>query len=192
MRENSCVPPLSIPRSFAVIAATLIPVAVCAQDNLQNWPGFMRSGLSTVYVLDDMGTEVSGRFLSLNPDSVVLLVDGVERRFESDHVRRIQKRGDSLRNGALIGAIAGAAMGLLAGGISDCPGNDPGGSCPGTRAAIAFVSTAVYAGIGSGIDALIPGRTTLYSAPPRAPSTGGRPTARLSGGRATVSLTLRW
>lgn len=180
-------------RCMTILAATLVPGAVCAQETLQSWPGLAPSGLSTVYVLDDTGVETSGRLLRLNPDSLVLLVDDAERRFEAARVRRIQKRGDSLRNGALIGAIVGVAMGLVGAGISDCPGDDPGGSCSGTRVALFLFSTGVYAAIGTGIDALVQGRTTLYAAPAGPPSATREPPALPPRrARATVNLSLDW
>jgi hypothetical protein len=169
----------------AILVVALSSRAVCAQQAASSWPGLDPSRLSTVYVLDKSGTETAGKLLRLNPDSLVLLVDGAERQFESARVARIQKRGDSLRNGAIIGAVVGVAMGILTAGISDCPGDNPGGGCPGSRAALFLVSTGVYSAIGVGIDALIPGRTTLYEAP-KAPSSANR---RRS---AAVNLSVRW
>jgi hypothetical protein len=93
----------------------------------------------------------------------MLLVDGAGRRFAISDVARIQKR-DSLKNGTLIGAAVGAIMGLIAAGISDCPG-DPGGTCGGLRVATFATSMGVYTALGAGIDALIRGRTTIYAAP---------------------------
>jgi len=177
----------------AVFIAALGPGVASAQDASANWPGLVSSGLSTVYVLDNTGTETSGKFLRLNPDSIVLLVDGAERRFETARVARIQKRGDSLRNGAIIGAIVGVAMGIITAGISDCPGDHPGGGCPGSRAALFLVSTGVYSAIGTGIDALIPGRTTLYEAPKAPPAAdGGGFAAPVFRRRAAVNLRVRW
>jgi hypothetical protein len=177
----------------AVFIAALGPGVASAQDAAAHWPGLVSSGLSTVYVLDNTGTETSGKFLRLNPDSIVLLVDGAERRFETARVARIQKRGDSLRNGAIIGAIVGVAMGIITAGISDCPGDHPGGGCPGSRAALFLVSTGVYSAIGTGIDALIPGRTTLYEAPKAPPAAdGGGPAAPALRRRAALNLRVRW
>jgi hypothetical protein len=177
----------------AVFIAALGPGVASAQDASANWPGLVSSGLSTVYVLDNTGTETSGKFLRLNPDSIVLLVDGAERRFETARVARIQKRGDSLRNGAIIGAIVGVAMGIITAGISDCPGDHPGGGCPGSRAALFLVSTGVYSAIGTGIDALIPGRTTLYEAPKAPPAAdGGGSAASAFRRRAALNLRVRW
>ena len=89
-------------RCVAILSAALIPATVCAQEPVRVWPGLEARPLSTVYVKDDTGMETAGRLLSLDPASLVLLVDGAERRFESAHVTRVQKRGDSLRNGAII------------------------------------------------------------------------------------------
>jgi hypothetical protein len=163
-------------RCLAIVITALAPSAVWAQETASTWPGLASSRLSTVYVLDDAGVETSGKLLRLNPDSLVLLVDGAERRFEAARVARIQQRGDSLRNGAIIGAIVGVAIGIVTAGLADCPGDHPGGGCPGSRAALFVVSTGVYAAIGTGIDALIPGRATVYEAPKRA----------------ALSVSLRW
>lgn len=170
------------------LAAGLTPASLCAQDTTQSWPGVETTGLPTVYVRDDTGAEVSGRLLSLDTDAIVVLVGEVEQRIEARRVTRIQKRGDSLRNGVQIGALVGAAVGLLAAGISDCPGSG-GGRCPGTRFAGFVVSTGVYAAVGAGLDALVVGRTTLYEAPAAAPSLSARMT---TGGRVAVNLRLQW
>ena len=180
-------------RWMTMLLAILLPSGGFAQDTVRSWPGLDASALSTVYVVDETGAETIGALLRLNPDSLVLLVDGVERRFDATRVRRLDKRGDSLRNGALIGAVVGIVMGLVSAGISDCPGDDPGGRCLGTRAAIAVVSAGVYAGIGTGVDALVRGRTTLYVAPAAPTSAarsrvGTRPHRR----RAAVNLGFAW
>jgi hypothetical protein len=175
-------------RYIAILTATLAPSVVWAQGTAQSWPGLDTAGLSTMYVLDDTGMEISGKLLRLNPDSLVLLVGEAEHRVDAARVRRIQKRGDSLRNGAVIGAVVGAAMGLLVARISDCSANDPGGSCPGTRAAAFLFSTGIYTAIGVGIDALVVGRTTLYEAPATPPRSERTP----SGGRAAINLRVRW
>lgn len=175
-------------RCIAALVALLAPSLVCAQGTGQSWPGLKTAGLLTVYVLDDAGIEVSGQLLRLNSDSIVLLVGGVEHRLDAARVKRIDKRGDSLRNGALIGAVVGAVMGLLVAGISDCPGTDPSGSCPGTLAAAFLLSTGVYAAMGTGIDALVVGRTTLYQAPTVPPRSARTPYGRL----AAINLSVQW
>jgi hypothetical protein len=180
-------------RLALLVAAGLVPGVANAQDTAAKWPGLESSRLSTVYVLDVGGTETSGKLLRLNPDSLVVLVDGQERQFETARVARIQKRGDSLRNGAIIGAVVGVAMGIITAGISDCPGDRAGGGCPGSRAALFLVSTGVYSAIGTGIDALIPGRTTLYKAPKAPPTAerGGAAPVPLRRG-AALHVSVRW
>jgi len=157
-----------LPSVAALVILATIPAAASGQSIAERWPELASSRLLTVYVLDRSGLETTGKLLGLSPDSLVLLVAGVERRFDRADVVRIQKR-DSLKNGTLIGAAVGVAMGLAAAGLSDCPGRHPGGACPGSRAAVALVSTGMYAGIGAGVDAIIRGRTTLYQAPSQSP-----------------------
>jgi len=180
-------------RLAAILIATLVPGAAHAQNETSRWPALAPSGgIETVYVTDDSGAETTGRLLRLTPDSIVLLVNGAERQFDAARVRRIQRRGDSLKNGAIIGAVVGVGMGLLAGGIADCGRDDPGGGCPGTRVAALLVSTGVYAAVGAGIDALIQGRTTLYEAPPSPAPASRRPSAHAFSRAAVVNLRVRW
>ena len=71
-----------------------------------------------------------------------------------DSVLRIEAQGDSLKNGAAIGAGVMAGLTLLG-----CAGlGDGGGYC--ARAAV--MNTLFGAVIGVGIDALNGGRSTLY------------------------------
>ena len=175
-------------RALAILALALIPTSVSAQGTAQSWPGLATVEPSTVYVLDDAGVETSGRLLRLDPDSLVLLVGDTERRFEAARVRRIEKRGDSLRNGAIIGAVVGAAIGLLGTNLADCPGDNPSGPCPGARAAMVVLSTGFYAAAGTGIDALVVGRTTWYEAPAASSRAARMPHQR----RVAFNMAVRW
>ncbi len=157
---------------MTVALIAIAPASAFAQTAPAGWPGLKLHELSTVYVLDDAGVETRGRLVQFSPQSLTLSVDGTERQFNLAHVTRIDRRGDSLRNGALTGALVGAGLGLATAGLSDCSGRDPGGSCPGMRAGVFLFSTAVYAAIGTAIDALVVGRTTVYVAPTRTPAAG--------------------
>ena len=151
--------------SLIWLAMVLLPVRMAAAQPGEQFPGLKASGLETVYVRDSSGAEVKGKLLQLGPDSVLLLENGVEHRFAIDEVERIQKR-DSLRNGTIIGAVIGGAMGVLAAGFADCPSSQGHArECDAFRATTVALSIGVYAGLGTGIDALIPGRTTLYRKP---------------------------
>jgi hypothetical protein len=174
-------------RWMLVLGLAFTPRMAYAQDTTQKWPGLSTSELSTVYVLDDTGAETSGKLVRLNPDSIVILAGGAERRFDAARIRRVQKRGDSIRNGVIIGAVVGAVLGGIGSGLADCPGVDQGG-CAAARAGMFALSTAVYTAIGAGIDALVVGRTTLYTA---APGTPGRlPGA--SRGPASIGIGVRF
>jgi hypothetical protein len=180
------------PRLVALLL-TLVPAAASAQETPLTWPARDPSRLATVYILDAKGAETAGQLLRFERDAVVVLVNGLERRFEAADVSRIQRRGDSLRNGAIAGAIVGAALGVLSAGISDCPGDESGDGCPGFRALAVPVSAALYAAVGTGIDALIPGRTTVYVAPVPPGSTLSRGSPKAGARiRVGVNLTFGW
>ena len=119
--------------------------------------------LPTVYVEDRAGAETSGRLLSITPTAIAIDVDGSRRTFTPADIVKIDRRGDSLKNGAIIGA----AIGLLTGFIGDCPrtGNSTSKGCPRARVVYVVGGSAIWAGIGAGIDALIPGRTRLWPGP---------------------------
>ncbi len=168
-------------RYVLVLTALLIPGALHAQEPAAAWKGIDPSALSTVFVLDVAGVETRGQLLRLDPDAIVVLVDGSERRFETARVARVSKRGDSLKNGAGIGMIVGIVSGIAYAVTVRC-GND---SCGGSVIGQAVLSTALYTAIGTAIDASVQGRTTLYKAPPRKP-------AIQSGGGAALSVRFTW
>ena len=184
------VPARTRNRTIAGVAVLILlaPGMAFAQELGSAWPGLIVSELSTIYVTDDSGTETTGSLVRFEPAAVVLLVDGSERRIDAARVRRIQKRGDSLKNGALTGALIGGVLGLLSAGIADCPGARS--ECTAFRIAAPVVSSAFYAAVGTGIDALISGRTTLYVAP--ASTAINRHLLSSPGIRAGVRVTLSW
>ena len=175
-----------------MLGLVVSPASVLAQESVPGWAGLATSDLETVYVLDDQGSETRGTLLSLDDESVSLLVEGNERRFERARVRRLQKRGDSLKNGAFIGAVVGAVLSSIGAAVADCPtASDT--SCPGAKVGLAFLGTAIYTGVGVGIDALVTGRTTLYEAPAGGAFNlrGVRPDFR-DPGAAAVRISFRW
>jgi hypothetical protein len=135
--------------------------AAPASAQSTDFSGIQLKGFPSLYVIERSGQETRGKLISWSNAALVLRVDDAERTFNLGDVARVDLRGDSVKNGALIGAGVGLGMGVLMGGFADCPRNQTDG-CPGSRAALVLVSTAVYAAIGAGIDALIPGRTPLW------------------------------
>jgi hypothetical protein len=129
-----------------------------------SWSELSSLGLTTVHVIDGRGLETTGVIRRVTSDSlVIMLAGGDDRAFPAGHVARIERRGDSLENGALIGAVVGALPMLLLG--SDCHE-----SCATEVAALGVISAGVYGLLGAGIDAMLVGRTTVY----RLGSTAGR------------------
>jgi hypothetical protein len=128
--------------------ATAAPASAQSAD----FSGVQPKKLPTVYVMDRHGQETKGKIVSWTDSAVVLRVDGgATRTFKTGEAVRIDLRGDSLKNGALIGAGVGLGIGQM--------------MTVACRCAHMTVTTAgIYAAIGAGIDALIPGRTPLWNA----------------------------
>lgn len=118
----------------------------------------------------DSGEVVRGRLVALSGQTLAILTAD-SRRVEVplDRVLRIETRGDSLKNGAIIG---GAILGALS--IVGCQGLSSPSQCV---AASAF-NVGIGAIIGIGVDALNDGRTALY-VKPAATATPPAPAARL-------------
>jgi hypothetical protein len=147
---------------IAPSAAAQEPVRDFGQLNTRLRPG------DTIWVTDAQGREVKGSILSLGADGLTL--EGGGRTFGAPEVRTIEvRRGDSLANGALIGLGVGAILGTLS--VADFEGTGV------DYAWGAAIGGAICAGIGVGIDAMIPGKKIVAY---RAPGPAGAPSARLS------------
>jgi hypothetical protein len=172
--------------AFAAAVILIVPCSGFGQGTASSFATIRLAGLPTVYVQDRAGQETAGTLVGLSESALTLNVNGTIRTFEAGQVRRVQRRGDSLRNGTLIGLGFGALAALLSG-MADCPGSDI--SCPGQRVAIALVGTGFYTAVGAGIDAAITGRTLLWES-----SDAGTPPLafRLSPRRLGVNASLRW
>ena len=157
---------------LTLLMLLLVPRAGWAQEAPAIPKGLRTDALPTAYVVDEGGVETQGKLLQLDAKTVVLLIDGMRREFDLARVSRVCQRGDSLKNGAITGAVVGVVFGLLSAAIAECRNDDGGyGGCPGIgRVGIALLSTAFYSAVGTGIDAAIQGRRVLYQAPPRSAS----------------------
>lgn len=153
-------------RAIGVVAAAL---AWCGTASAQDAP----HPAVPVYVgLEDTGEELRGTLVRLGPETLTLLVNGHPMDLAIERVGRVQTPGDSVRNGALIGAVAGGVWcALVCGQIT--------GAGPELSIFIALHAS-LWGGVGAGIDALIPGRTTIYQRPPSASARGAPPRAALS------------
>jgi hypothetical protein len=141
-----------------------------AQEVVPSLP--IKSG-ATIFVLDDKGVEHSGRFLRADDVDLVMLVNDNEQLFKRDSIVQIDRRGDSLKNGAIYGALVGAPFGVV------------GFLFSGNYGAL-LAPIGGYMAIGMGLDALYPERTRVYSGV-------AKMTAHTPHGRGTsVQFTLRW
>jgi hypothetical protein len=147
------------------LALVLLLIVAGPALRAQDFSTVQLKGMPTVYVEDRNGREVEGKLVSLTESALTINIDGVTRTFTPAEVTKVDRRGDSLKNGAIIGA----AFGLIGVFFNDCPGarggNDNG--CPGARVGYALGGAAIWGAIGAGIDALIPGRTRLWPAAPK-------------------------
>ena len=134
-------------------------------------PASAQGKLKQVWITQaDSGEVVRGRLVELSSASLALLTPDNQRiDIPIDRVLRIETRGDSLKNGAAIGA---AIFGGLV--LATCASWGGGGDC----VVAAAVDAGVGALIGAGVDALNDGRTALYkraAVPPGAKAGGSEP-----------------
>ena len=177
LRENM-ISVLGLGFRYAVLCAALVGCAACGARQPVRVFGELPSRLDpghTVFVIDDTGAETRGSVVTLSRDAIVLSTSAGTRSFDAARIRQIQRYGDSLWNGALIGAAV-AVPGVMIGDppYRACP-HDPSARCASTGAAIAqrAVGVAVMGAIGAGIDALMRSRQQVYLAPvPPSPSVG--------------------
>lgn len=122
----------------------------------------------TVWAVTTDGVSTRGKVLSVSDSSLELLHNDQQTSLPIRRIQRVETR-DSLKNGAIIGAIpAAAGVGFLAGfaaAFSNCPlFSNPGCETHAGAATALGAVTGAGAGalIGAGIDRLIPGRRIVY------------------------------
>lgn len=156
-----------------VVAAALVlsPHAAGAQEPVRSFDQLdtrLKAG-DTIWVTDAQGQEVKGKVLGM--DAASLKLEGrPARTFAAGDVRTVQlKRHENLKGGTLVGLFIGLGFGIAATSAGGC---EDGGACLAGVALFAGMG----AGIGCGIDAMIPEnrRDVVFSAQPQ------RPGARVS------------
>jgi hypothetical protein len=112
---------------------------------------------TTVWITDSGGREHRVRIVGVS-DGVVTAADGdeIERVRTIDVMKVSVRRSDSVINGALIGAGAAVATGLLLCSLTETWDNCRDDAGPMLRIG------ALGAGVGIGIDALVRGRHSVY------------------------------
>ena len=113
-----------------------------------------------ISVVEATGRETKGRVWILSRDALVLTTpDGPRQLGEADVAAISQRRDDSLMNGAIIGAVAGAAY--VATAVALLHDSDGGEIFVPTAVAGTVLFAGLGAAAGAGIDALIAGRQVI-------------------------------
>jgi hypothetical protein len=139
---------------FSVPAASV----ASAQTSQPTLEALLMPGM-TAWITDASGREEKSRVVGVSSDVVTITVRDHVRRLRSTEIRRVRvRRSDSLINGALIGAGAAVASGLVL-----CTLTEPWENCRDDVGPMMRIG-AIGAGVGIGIDALVRGRRTIYAA----------------------------
>ena len=153
--------------ALALVAATLTASLAEAQNVSFDRLALRLNQGDRVTVTDSDGQALQGRIVDLSSSTLALEADGLRRDLDRGDIAVIRRQErDSLKNGALIGGLAGFAAGglpllILAAGPSE---SDVDFSPWVLMSASVF--TAAGAGIGAGVDALIKDSRVIYRASP--------------------------
>ena len=128
-----------------------------AQTSFEELPKKVKPG-QKVYVTDPLARETEGTLVRLSDTSLTLLVRGAEREFARGDVEQVARRGDSLRNGMIIGSAVAGGLGLLSVLTDDCTEDFSAAACAG----VVGLNAAFGAGVGALIDFGVKGKTVVY------------------------------
>ena len=118
----------------------------------------------TVSVTDAAGRETTGKIADLSSSTLTLLTAGAQREWTEGDVTTIKQRlPDSLGNGAIYGLAIGA--GVAATLLAVAAGLDDADFSGSDVAIILGAYSAIGAGAGVGVDALITKRHVVYQRP---------------------------
>lgn len=120
---------------------------------------------NTVYVTDTTGIETKGKVVEVSASALVLDVKGIHQRMDQGSVRHVQRQGDSLWNGMLIGVAVGASAMLIADPTYQRCTNDTRKMCANSQIGQRVLAIGIMGAGGAGIDALIGRRRYVYLAP---------------------------
>jgi hypothetical protein len=195
--------PLRLALLISVCAARGASAQSAAQRDAHTpatWEDFLsHDAPATVIVIDEAGIEARGRLVLLTADDLTIAVaDGRDQTFLRSRVAAVFQPGDSVKNGAAIGFLAGAAMGLGAHNevgcwnaqltvSRECTATEKAGFATG----VSLLLGGVGAGIGALLDKIIPGRRLLYERPGR-PLTTISMKPSLTRSRVALSMGMSW
>lgn len=159
---------------WMLVFGFLVPAALAhAQDDFRAVR--LKPG-DVVYVTPPSGLEVRGRVTHVTPSAIT--VDGVE--FRPGPGLRIQRRGDQVWDGLIKGLVIGGVVGVIMG-AGECDVANPYWACVAS-------GVAWFGALGTVVDALHVGRTTVYIGTSRPSGASRGMAARFDGRRRLVVL----
>ena len=164
-----------------VLAFLASPPPAGAQPGDERISGVIRPGL-TVSIVDDEGRQTEGRVMDVSAEVIRVSLRGTSEEVRLDRIVRIDKP-DSLKNGALIGLGVGLSLGVI-GTVIQAPDIE----AKWAVASIAWNGVACTL-LGTGIDALVDSRRTLYQ---RSGGVRGRVSPIVGRGVRGAAMTLSW
>ena len=164
-----------------VLAFLASPPPAGAQPGDERISDVIRPGL-TVSIVDDEGRQTEGRVMDVSADVIRVSLRGTSEEIRLDRIVRIDKP-DRLKNGALIGLGVGLSLGVI-GAVVRAPEIDAKWALAG----IAWNGVACTL-LGTGIDALVDSRRTLYQ---RSGGVRGRVSPIVGRGVRGAAMTLSW
>jgi hypothetical protein len=147
------------------LLAVLLAIGLCLSPSMTASAGAQERGLSRVgryagkpvWVIDRAGRTLLVRVVSATDLELAVTVGGSPQTIPAADIVRVFVDGDSVKNGAIIGALIGLPAGVLG-----CQGSV---SSDCDAAGYAIVGAVTYGAIGAFFDWLHHGRTVLYRAP---------------------------
>ena len=165
------------------------PMAQAASPDADTIRRRVKDGQKIV-VTDDQGRTLSGRIGELSPDALMLLVGRDTTKVPYDRIVSIDRPRDRLWDGALVGLVVGAGIGLA--GAVAAASDDPNWGSP-SPAHVALVAPPMLGGIGAaigvGVDAAIRRDSNLYR---RTGSTRISLSPALGPRHRSVAISVRW
>jgi len=146
---------------FVCVLTFAAAAPAAAQDSFASVQDRLRPG-DTVVIVDDGGVETRAKVLSVGVSELRVSSDGHERVWREENTWRIARHGDSVRNGMMWGAVAGAGAGVVGGLALASLLMNEGHDSAGPFLFVVGAGALSGAGIGAGFDALIRGRTLIY------------------------------
>ena len=151
-------------RLIGVAAALTAAFTFSSAIDLQAQTIKAREG-DVVSMTDIAGRHAEGVVRGVSPSALTVAVNGREEQWKLAETREIWRRGDSLRNGMLYGAIAGAGAGVLGGYVVGAQAANEGGDEGAAFVGMTVLGVGGGAAIGAAFDAMRKGRTLIHRRP---------------------------